>query len=415
MSMQEGASGGVAAWFSGFLSGPVFVEAYPYYAAVLARMAVLHDPSVRVMAVSVQPGGEQLYLHVNVDYFVRHPQFLLGVLLHEVHHSVLGHLTHPRFRGCAHPDLMMIAMEVSANEYIREPLPKGAATWKRFSSFGLGPHQSTLERYEALARARGSGVYIPPRLQFVDDHFPRGGWGLRDVLMRRRGGSHEALGRLLDELSQEQHGPCLLAGRHPRNLLEELLRVEDAPRRTRVDWRRELERFASSIREPGPTYRRPNRRFPDRIGELPGRTRYGHEHARSKLMVVIDTSSSMRRAELLEIGAQLESMRHLADITICECDVEIARVYPFRSRLESVAGRGGTDLRPPFEPDFLTSHRPDGVVYFTDGQGPFPEQPPPVRTLWVLTKPGSGFLCPWGNRVALRPDLDSPDVRWAVA
>ncbi len=93
-------------------------------------------------------------------------------------------------------------------------------------------------------------------------------------------------------------------------------------------------------------------------------------------------------------------MRSLSDITIAECDTEISRVYPFTGRITSVVGRGGTDLCPVFEPDFLREHRPNGVVYFTDGLGPYPTHDPGVRTLWVLTK-DVGFPCPWGKRVVL--------------
>lgn len=79
----------------------------------------------------------------------------------------------------------------------------------------------------------------------------------------------------------------------------------------------------------------------------------------------------------------------------------IQRCYPFDGNVTSVQGRGGTDLRPVFHRDFLGEHRPDGVVYFTDGDGPFPKQSPGVRALWVLTK-DTPFACPWGERAVLR-------------
>jgi predicted metal-dependent peptidase len=41
------------------------------------------------------------------------------------------------------------------------------------------------------------------------------------------------------------------------------------------------------------------------------------------------------------------------------------------------------------------------VIYFTDGEGPFPETPPRVPVLWVLTRP-SEFACPWGQRARFR-------------
>ena len=117
-----------------------------------------------------------------------------------------------------------------------------------------------------------------------------------------------------------------------------------------------------------------------------------------RLLIAIDTSLSMTRAELEEIARQLALLSERAHVTIAECDVEVTRVYPFAGALERVEGRGGTDLRPVFEGAFLAALGVDGVVYFTDGEGPYPEVPPAVPTLWVLTKP-SEFRCPWGQRV----------------
>ena len=85
---------------------------------------------------------------------------------------------------------------------------------------------------------------------------------------------------------------------------------------------------------------------------------------------------------------------------VAECDVEITRVYAFEGTVAEVAGRGGTDLRPVFADAFLGARKVSGVVYFTDGEGPFPEAAPRVPVLWVLTKPGA-FKCPWGERAAL--------------
>jgi predicted metal-dependent peptidase len=55
-----------------------------------------------------------------------------------------------------------------------------------------------------------------------------------------------------------------------------------------------------------------------------------------------------------------------------------------------------------FEWDFLRSMRADGVIYFTDGAGPYPLEDPRIRTLWVLSKPWE-FRCPWGVK-AWMPD-----------
>lgn len=151
------------------------------------------------------------------------------------------------------------------------------------------------------------------------------------------------------------------------------------------------------------TYVHPSRRFPDRVGEIPGRFWSPGSSEKPRLVVAIDTSASMSAEELREVGCQLRLLWSLVQITIVECDVEIKRVHPFQGIFSDVIGRGGTDLRPVFEVDFLRTLRPKGVVYFTDGLAPYPEGGPGIRTLWVLTKE-EPFPCEWGKAVVLSCD-----------
>jgi predicted metal-dependent peptidase len=122
---------------------------------------------------------------------------------------------------------------------------------------------------------------------------------------------------------------------------------------------------------------------------------------RPSVLVAIDTSMSMTAHELDEVGRQLTKLAEHARITIAECDTEITRTYGFEGILTDVAGRGGTDLRPVFAPEFLGRMKTEGVVYFTDGEGPFPDSPPRVPVLWILTKPKT-FECAWGARAQLQ-------------
>ena len=143
-------------------------------------MQAVEDPSVPVMAVSAH--GKHVWLHVNIDYYFQRDlkgqfcnlQYVPGVLLHEVHHVVLGHLSDPEFAGPAHPDLMELAMEVSANEYIRDPLPGAPPVWTAFKQYGLAAGQSTRERYQLLVQARLAGADVPVPARWVDSHIARG-------------------------------------------------------------------------------------------------------------------------------------------------------------------------------------------------------------------------------------------------
>lgn len=398
----------VEAWLAGFVGDPAFLAAYPHYAAILAGLTPVADPSVTRMAVSLHDG--RFFLHVNVEAFSSEPQYLRGVLLHEVHHIVLGHLTHPKFADVGDPELMDLAVEMSANEYIVEPLPR-PIHWRAYAALGLCAGQSTLERYELLVRhARANGALPRPALGeqgagTVDDHrfLARGeatpGGVTQTALLIAQAMQEAAESTAPAEPDKHKEQRHLVAGRSPGRLIEELSDTTGAPEQA-MDWRSALAMFVARARAPVHTWSRPSRRFPQRIFEVPGRSWAPRRTEHPRLVVAIDTSMSMTRSELEEIARQLVLLSERAQLTIAECDVEVARVYPFAGKIADVMGRGGTDLRPVFEPSLLGSLDADGVVYFTDGLGPTPHEPPAVPTLWVLTKL-QGFHCKWGERAVM--------------
>jgi predicted metal-dependent peptidase len=400
-------------WFTGYVTGPEFLPAYPYYAAVLARMQAVDDPSVPIMAVSAH--AKHIWLHINGEYFLKQVNrqfvnmpYFRGVLLHEVHHVVLGHLSDPQYDSPAQPDLMELAMEISANEYIKEPLPGNPPVWTKYKQYGIAAGQSTRERYELLVKAKRAGLLITlPR--WVDSHLIRGVGhcgvpGAKPDLskyIRIKKLISDAVSQAQRERAKHGSGPGgLLAGRDPGHYIEELDEAP-APPPPRMDWKTALRLFATPQKRAFTTYTRPNRRFPGRVGEIPGRIRRPDVAKPKRLMVVIDTSGSMSAKELAEIAGELKRLSTFARFSVAECDTIIHRVYKFEGTFADAAGRGGTDLRPVFEPAFLEEHCSDGVVYFTDGIGPYPQHPPGVPTLWVLTK-DFPFACPWGQKAMLK-------------
>ena len=392
----------LGAFLDGFTRDPAFLSHYPYYAAVLARMIPVADPSVARMAVSLEEG--RFYLHVNVDAFVNEPMYLRGVLLHEVHHIVLGHLAHPKFADAIEPELMDLALEMSANEHVEEPLPN-PIVWQAYAAAGIRAGQSTLERYDRLREALRDGAYqarpVPGLGQERADDHRFLGQPSKDpgAVEQTRQLLQQAAEDTQEQLQGDDGRPLLVAGKTPGRLLEELTGVT-GPAESAMDWKTALRMFVARARAPVHTYARPNRRFPGRVGEVPGRTYSPRVLTRPSLLVAIDTSMSMSPAELSEVARQLGRLAEHARITVAECDVEIARVYAFEGTLADVGGRGGTDLRPVFDPAFLGSRKVEGIIYFTDGEGPFPDHPPSVPVLWVLTKAGK-FPCPWGAQALL--------------
>jgi len=162
-----------------------------------------------------------------------------------------------------------------------------------------------------------------------------------------------------------------------------------------IAWSRLLRHLLPMRRLVRPTYLRPSRRFPSRLGELPGRVR---RQARPQLLIGLDTSASMSADVLGACAAELPRLRSLADVTIAEVDAAVHRVYR-RGEPGPVVGGGDTDFHPLFR--LLQERRDfDAVVYFTDGAGVWPTTPPGVPVLWVLTSMFA-FDCPWGTVVRL--------------
>lgn len=397
-------------WLHGFVFEAGFLARYPYYAHVLAALEPVIDPSVELVGISLatRSGGSvthgaRYYLHVNVEGVRRAPQFLRGLLLHEVHHVVLGHLAHPRFHRPERPKLMEIAMETTANEHIEEPLPS-PILWQHFERFGFKRGQSTMERYQLLCDAETESLIPEPKpdTRSVDDHR----WTERDA--PPAAGVQETR-RVLEEADQKGTPPSearevpqrriTMAGKTPKELLHELGGTTD-PREVLIDWKDALARFVAHRRAPVHTWSRPSRRFPKEIGRVPGRTYRPRTALRPTILVAIDTSLSMTDRELSEIARQLRPMREHAQLVIVEHDAKVTSVATFQGTLTKVKGRGGTDLRVIFDPSLLRAVHADGVIAFTDGDGPVPERAPSVPVLWMLTKPWD-FTCPFGDRARL--------------
>ncbi len=95
----------------------------------------------------------------------------------------------------------------------------------------------------------------------------------------------------------------------------------------------------------------------------------------------------------------------------CDCEIQKETVISDREELKkymskiSIHGRGGTDFRPVFrrigeleKEKFFTGLR--GLLYFTDGDGIFPDMPPKYRTAFVMPYGAATVnLPPWAMKV----------------
>ena len=169
-----------------------------------------------------------------------------------------------------------------------------------------------------------------------------------------------------------------------------------------VPWHRLLRRYVREATDERPVFSRPPRRFPEFVGIVPGHQR---EPRRARVMAIVDTSGSMSVNELTMIAAELREMSRTHTITVVECDRKVRAVHALLGTLETMRGRGGTDLRPPFDQALLMKVKPDVIIYFTDGCGPAPDYPPLPPVIWCLT-PGGRKPADWGRELSL-PDIDA--------
>jgi len=292
-------------------------------------------------------------------------------------------------------------------ESIKEALPGKPCIWQDFKQFGIGTGQSTMERYDKLVKSKALVPSFHSQTKIsTDDHHPNGVLGIYPDMPDQPASTHENVITIVEEAVEEIQtrspdtiSKVKVAGRSTHDLLEELDVNGKDP--IKMDWKTAIQLFVQQKRRTSYTFKRPPRRFLDRIGEIPGRTNRVHKDDKPKILVAIDTSASMSRGDLEEVISQFTNIRKFAHITIIECDVKIQRVYPFDGNINQVCGRGGTDFRPVFEPGFLRPFKSDGIIYFTDGCGPYPEKEPAIKTLWVLTDCSHKFKCPWGEKVNL--------------
>ena len=434
-------------WFESMLDETRFLQRYPHYAGVLARLIPSATNSVETMAVCLRhwsDRGSTVQLLVNLDFFEKNPQYWTGILIHEIQHVLLGHLTETKFHAVYHPHAMELAMEISANEYIQEPLPGSVIlNVALFSRFGIAPGQSTMERYALLRRAfengglqlvkvcgkkrAGSGSSGSLEGWTFDTHRPcqggSGAAGLGDLLdartdgateknWRRKEGNLFRLGPQSSEAKLRRMKELIAAhlqgerGGDDDPLQDERLRrgkelprtlVESGPR-GQLNWARILREAFPQRRRIQPTYLKPNRRFPKRVGEIPGRQR---RPPKPKFIVGVDTSGSMNGEALGRIAYEIRRLACLATLTLVECDAAIHRIYPIAGPLGPFIGGGDTNFVPVFE-EARNARKFEGLVYFTDGKGYQPKTAPFVPTLWVLTNQDP-FYPQWGTVVRL-PD-----------
>lgn len=316
---------------------------------------------------------------------------LEGYLLHGLLHIAFQHAAR---RGPRDPTRYELAADILANEAVSQmegpELVAGAVRAPDLADRNveaiyaiLGERESSLEDLLTFHGREGTpedslpGVHLLPDPDDPEELRNKWGRALRRAHM----------------VAERAQGGDLPAG---------LERDYDESTESKVDWRSALRRFFSTRRS---DYSGLDRRKVHR-------ERYVRKLGVDDLRVQIccDTSGSITVEQLsafmAEVRAVASSRKIAAQLWYNDADLEGPYdLHSARGELPDPVGGGGTDFRPFFSEalDQNPHAGPDALVYFSDGWGTFPSEPPDISTLWVLTKEGRPTAdVPFGEVIRLQ-------------
>lgn len=153
------------------------------------------------------------------------------------------------------------------------------------------------------------------------------------------------------------------------------------------------------------TYTKPSRRST----ALPGVVLPGQHRPVPRVSIIIDTSGSVDDTLLARAVGEVDGALIAlgvpgAQMTIYSVDAAIHTAQKIRNARDAkLVGAGGTDMRLGFRGVQDERPRPDVVICFTDGDTPWPSDPPPGAAVIAAILGRRGFVLPptpkWATRV----------------
>lgn len=205
----------------------------------------------------------------------------------------------------------------------------------------------------------------------------------------------------LQEKWQQRLAGAALQAQQSGKLSAMMSRFIDAEITPTLPWRQLLATYLSATARDDYAYSRPNTRRGDpAIFPMLKSTQVN-------ALVAVDVSGSISDRELNECIAEINAIKGQlrARVTLIAIDDQIATGFPKTfeaweeiTRIDSIAGGGGTDFRPVFDWMETQDTPTDVLIYFTDALGKFPEFAPAYPVIWLIK--GKAHV-PWGERIQL--------------
>lgn len=263
-----------------------------------------------------------------------------------------------------------------------------------------------------------TGCCSPDDLKRIDDIRQRMIEESTDRELKELGGavrdiSEADIDNLMQQAAAAARKQIASGGRQPGSVPFGLTRaIEESMVPPKVPWTRLLDeqmvanQFSTEQRsQDRHTYRRPDRRWSARAGEIIRRGKEYRQPTIDNVHVVIDTSGSMSHDDLGEALVEVEDIIRRAtqanpgaEITVYAVESTVASQHKVRSLQEvkdMLKGGGGTDMMVGVHEaikNHTESHRPgkSQVIVMTDGHTAWDDEPPPGLDSAIVCMVGAG-------------------------
>lgn len=406
----------------------------PFFAYLSLQLKPI-EAKVPTMAVDIDGN-----LYYNPDFVNKlNDDEMCGVLIHEIMHEVLLHLTRgEKFNR----QIGNISADICCNEILKDnnfTLPDGCiwsnserevtilghiikkANERTFEDIYWELFKSVKKQIDKAVKngkvkvvqegeEGGEGIDISDfgdyeidgssndgkgKIKSIDGHI-RGKKGKELSEEEKRTKEKEWLGKVM-----EAHTIAKMRGEVP----EGIERLVGQLHQSKVNWKNLLLRYVQSYIPSNYNYAKPNKKSISSGFYMPD-----IERECIDIVIATDTSGSIGQDELVDFVSEIiglgRAYRGKIKMTLLSCDAEVNEVYKVENgdveRIKKnvkMKGGGGTAFLPVIE--WVKKNKRDAklLLYLTDGYGEKIEKPKGFDIIWVLSKNGSDELLKDSGRV----------------
>jgi predicted metal-dependent peptidase len=353
----------------------------PFFASLLYRLGFIETDKVDTMGVD----GRNIYYN---PAFVEklEPDELIFVLCHEILHVAAAHTLR---RNDRHKIKWNIACDLAINQILVDcgmKMPKQGLLDAKFKDM------SAEEIYDKL-----------PEVQVVKlsgkGSDPGGTGEVMDMPGEDGGEMSDAERQLAEEENRVQVAQAAQVAKAQGKLPGSLDGFIAEALTPKVNWKDRLRQFVTATIPSDYTWAKGNRRYLGAGLYLPSVARTGV----GEIVVVVDTSGSVPDEDVKQFLAEIRAIQEDCQpekLHVIACDAAVGSAISYEPG-DDIPGikctRGGTDFRPPFKWVEENGVEPKALIYLTDLEGPFP-QDPGYPCLWIATTP---HVAPFGETVKI--------------